>query len=94
MTKIEHPWRNAPLHTFKRTNPDGKGFQWFALFYPYRNYTVFHHGKTEQEAIESAERMRDEAVAKHEAAYISRVEATKKAAETRKRKKELEGNSD
>jgi len=93
MSEFEHPWRNAPLHTFKRTNTDGKGFEWFALFYPYDTYTVFHHGKTEKEAIASAERMRDEAIAKHEAAYISRKEALKKAAETRKRKKALEESS-
>ena len=87
MSEFKHPMRDAPLHVFKRVQSDGKGYDWIAKFYPYNTYPIYHHGDTEQEAVDSAEAMREEAIVKYEKDYITRKEALKKAAETRKRKK-------
>lgn len=81
-----HPIRNADIHTFERNNDDGNGRKWIAQFYPYKIYPVFFSGKTEQEVVSTAEKMRTEAIEKYEAQWIARQQAKEKAAKTRKAK--------
>lgn len=73
--EFSHPMRDAPVHVFQRTNPDGHGSAFIARFWPYSTYPVFATGQTEDEARTALETLRTEAIEKHEAAYIARREA-------------------
>jgi len=83
-----HPIRDAALHVFERTDDAAQGPRFMARFYPYSIYPVFFTGPTKDAAIASAEELRAEAIAKHEAAYILKQEAKAKAKAARDAKKE------
>jgi hypothetical protein len=80
---MTHPIRKAQIHTFQRNNPNGKGREWIAQFYPYKIYPVFFSGPTEAVVLGLAEDMRKEAIDKYEHACIKRIEATAKRKEQR-----------
>ncbi|MFG6573179.1 hypothetical protein ACGYLO_16420 [Sulfitobacter sp. 1A13353] len=83
-----HPLRDAVIHTFERRDSNEGGPRWLARFHPDRLCIVFFTGDTEAEAIEKAEALRTEAIEKHEAAYIARMEAAAVARAKAKAKKE------
>jgi hypothetical protein len=85
---IEHPMRNAPIHVFQRVDNDGTGATFIARLHPYDTYPVFWHGKTAEAAKQSCADFVAEAVAKHEAAYVTRQENAQKARAAAKAKKE------
>ena len=80
-----HPFRDAQLQVYMRL--DGKEF--VARFAPYSTYPMIWAGTTEAGVREAAEAFRADAIAKHEASFITRAEALAKAKEARASKKGL-----
>ena len=74
-----HPMRDAEVHVFKRIDAD----VFISRLHPYDAYPIFWTAETEAEARVMAETFRDDAVAKHEAGFITRSEALAKAREAR-----------
>ena len=83
---MQHPMRDIPITIFWRIEGDGPTF--IAKFEPFKEYPIFFTGDTADEARKSARQFAEDAVAKNEANYISRLVALEKARATRKKKKE------
>ena len=83
----EHHLRRAPIHAFKRVDDHGDGAQFLARIHPFKLHPILFSGDTEAEAVGEAMAFCAEAVAKHEAAFIARVERTAKAKIARAKKK-------
>ena len=82
---MKHPMRDIAVTVFQRIEGDGPAF--IAKFEPFREYPIFFTGPTADAARESARQFADDAVAKNEAAFLARQEATEKARITRNAKK-------
>ena len=83
-----HPFRDAALHVFERDDMLDGGAAWIARFHPYDTYPVFFSGGTEAAARAQAEKFRNDAVAKNEAAFIRSKEAGDRFRAARLKKQE------
>lgn len=82
----KHPMRDIAIIVFQRIDGES-GPAFIAKFEPFSLYPIFFHGQTADEARGKAREFADEAVAKHEAAYLARMAALQKGREAKARKK-------
>lgn len=76
---MAHPIRDAKVHVFQRVDSNEGGVQFIARLSPYKTYPVISQGGTQEEAVNSLESLRTEAIEKHEADVIRRQEASARA---------------
>lgn len=88
MTEYRHPMRKARLCVYQQVSGDGPAF--VAHFEPMKTYPMQFRGDTQEHVKQRAEDFRADAIAKHEAAYVTRQEALAKAREARKAKEAAE----
>lgn len=80
-----HPIRNEPVNVWSA--PFGQnGPKWIAMFGEGRVFPIYFAGETEAAVRNKAEEFRADVIARHEATYLARVEAMRKARDARKRK--------
>ena len=82
---MQHPMRDIPITVFQRIEGDGPDF--IAKFEPFKEYPIFFTGNTAEDARMIAKQFADDAVAKNEAKYLSRLVALEKSRATREKKK-------
>ena len=76
-----HPMRDIQISVYQRIEGSGPAFK--ASYGDHRTYPIFFPADTAEAARASAQAFADEAIAKHEAAFIARAEAIEKARQTR-----------
>lgn len=83
---MQHPMRDIPITVFQRIEGDGPTF--IAKFEPFKEYPIFFTGDTADDARMIARQFAEDAVAKNEAKFLSRLVALEKARAARSKKKE------
>jgi hypothetical protein len=78
--------RDIPITVFQRIEGDGPTF--IAKFEPFKEYPIFFTGDTADDARMIARQFAEDAVAKNEAKFLSRLVALEKARAARSKKKE------
>jgi len=69
--------RNVVIHTFKAVTNSPNADPFISRLYPYSKYPILFKGDTQEEVEQKARDFVDDAVNRHEAEYIRRVERTK-----------------
>jgi hypothetical protein len=74
---VKHPLRDIGIAVFQCV--EGEGPRFIAKFEPFNGYPIFFTGDTADAARQQARDFADDAVTKHEAAFIARQEGLVKA---------------
>ena len=82
---MQHPMRDIPITIFQRIEGNGPNF--IAKFESSKDYPIFFNGDTAEDARMIARQFADDAVAKNEANYLSRLVALEKSRATREKNK-------